>query len=274
MPELPEVEVLRRSLVPHLAGSRIVATEVLFPILREPVDLRSVVSCTEGATISGLRRRAKYLCIDLDNGWTLVIHLGMSGQLTVSGSGTAPELHEHVRFSLTGDRCLRFRDPRRFGMVFAVPTDDLPFDRHFAHLGIEPLDGALTGSFLADRATGRRAPVKSFLMDSRQVVGVGNIYASEALHVAGIHPRRSVGRISRQRWQRLADAVVAVLQRAIGEGGTTLRDFRDGGGESGYFQVSLRVYDRTGEACGRCGATIRRIVQTGRSSFYCPGCQR
>lgn len=274
MPELPEVEVLRRSLVPHLEGITITLTEVLFPVLREPIDLRSVISHTQDGRIRRLRRRAKYLLIEFENNWTLVVHLGMSGQLTLSEGGREPEPHEHLRFTLSDGRLLRFRDPRRFGMVFVVPTDELPSDRHFAHLGIEPLEGELTGAYLARESVGRSAPVKSFLMDNRRVVGVGNIYACEALHLARIHPKRSVGRISAQRWDLLAGAVRTVLQRAIDEGGTTLKDFRDGTGQSGYFRVSLEVYDRAGKPCRRCGRVIRRIVQTGRSSFYCPGCQR
>jgi len=274
MPELPEVEVLRRSLEPHLIGDRIERVEVSNPVLREPVDVARLRRAARGREVTGLRRRSKYLLIDLDGGWTLVVHLGMSGRLTLVPAGTPPELHEHVAFHLRSGRRLRLRDPRRFGVVFAVKTAELAADPHFAHLGVEPLEPGFSGETLARAAAGRRGPVKAFLMDAQVVVGVGNIYASETLHRAGVHPERSVARISRRRWERLAEAGMAVLRQAISQGGTTLNDFADGEGRSGYFQVSLPVYDREGEPCLACGRPVRRIVQSGRSTFYCPGCQR
>jgi formamidopyrimidine-DNA glycosylase len=273
VPELPEIEVLRRSLAPRLLGRRIVELEVSNPALREPVDSARLAAAVRGRVVTGLGRRAKYLLIDLDGDDAVVVHLGMSGRLTVAAGGAEREAHEHVAFHLDSGERLRFRDPRRFGLVLALPRGGLAVDRHFAHLGPEPLDG-LSGAMLEAAAAGRRGPVKSFLMDARVVVGVGNIYACEALYRAGIHPRRSVARISAQRWQALADSVRATLEAAIAEGGTTLNDFADGDGNAGYFQVSLAVYDRQGEACGRCGAAVRRIVQAGRSTFYCGGCQR
>lgn len=274
MPELPEVEVLRRSLAPHLAGDRIVRAEIRHPRLREPVDAAAIVRATEGRAVRELRRRSKYLLIDLEGGETLVVHLGMSGRLTLAPGGTPAEPHEHAAFRLASGGVLRFRDPRRFGLLFAVPTAALESDPHFVHLGLEPLAGELDGAALARLAAGRRGPVKSFLMDGRLVVGVGNIYASESLYRAGIHPARSVARIARPRWDRLAAAVVAVLGDAIAQGGTTLNDFADGEGNSGYFQVSLSAYGREGEPCATCGREIRRLVQSGRSTFYCPVCQR
>jgi formamidopyrimidine-DNA glycosylase len=198
----------------------------------------------------------------------------MSGRLTLVDEAEPHQAHEHVGIFLDSGEQLRFRDPRRFGLVFALPTGRLAMDRHFRHLGVEPLEPSFSGQVLAQRAGGRRRPVKNYLMDARSVVGVGNIYASEALFRARIHPRRSVGRISAASWQRLADAVQRTLQRAIEEGGTTLRDFTDGNGREGYFQVSLQVYDRAGKACRRCRSVIRQIVQAGRSTYYCPGCQR
>lgn len=274
MPELPEVEVLRRSLRPLLVGETIVGVRVRNPALREPVDRRGLGRKVRGRRISELRRRAKYLLIDLEGGNTLVVHLGMSGRLTLVAGDAPVERHEHVAFQLAGGQRLAFRDPRRFGLVYALPTSRLAEDRHFAALGVEPLGDEFSGDLLAGLARGRRGPVKSFLMDGRLVVGVGNIYASEALHQAEIHPRRSVARISRASWQRLTKAVRMTLRQAIGEGGTTLNDFADGEGRSGYFQVSLAVYGRQGGACLRCGRPIRRIVMSGRSTFYCPGCQR
>jgi formamidopyrimidine-DNA glycosylase len=274
MPELPEVEVLRRSLAPHLAGDRIERAEVRNAKLREPVAVSDLTRRTEGREILALRRRSKYLLIDLAGGETLVVHLGMSGRLTLAPADAPPEPHEHAAFRLASGRKLRFRDPRRFGLLFAAPTATLEADPHFAHLGVEPLAGALDGLVLSRLAAGRRGPVKSFLMDGRLVVGVGNIYAAESLFRAGIHPGRSVSRIALPRWHRLADAVVAVLEQAITAGGTTLADFADGLGESGYFQVALSAYGREGEPCPACGRPIRRLVQSGRSTYYCPGCQR
>lgn len=274
MPELPEVEVLRRSLEPHLVSDWIERVEVRNPALREAVETARLRRAAQGRQVTALRRRSKYLLIDLAGGRTVAVHLGMSGRLTLVPAATARELHEHVAFHLRSGRRLRLRDPRRFGLVFALPTADLAADPHFAHLGVEPLEPGFCGEVLARAAAGRRGPVKAFLMDARVVVGVGNIYASEALYRAGIHPARPVSRISPRRWERLAEAAVAVLRQAIAEGGTTLNDFADGEGRSGYFQVSLSVYDREGAPCPACGRPVRRLVQSGRSTYYCPRCQR
>ena len=290
MPELPEVEVLRRSLEPRLLGARIRAVEVRDGRLREPVDAAALARAARGRRVLALRRRSKYLLIDLEGGSTLVLHLGMTGQVTVVARREPAAPHEHVVFRLAGGERLRFVDPRRFGLVLALPTATIEEDAHFSQLGVEPLveSGdvreapvapatpvrALTGGLLRAAARGRRGPVKPFLMDARVVVGVGNIYASEALFEAGIDPRRSVARISAPRWERLAAAVRTVLARAIAQGGTSISDFVDGEGKAGYFQVSLAVYDREGEPCARCGAAIRRVVQAGRSTYWCPRCQR
>ena len=308
MPELPEVEVLRRSLAKRLVGARIARVEVREPRLRERTNARSLGAAATGRRILALERRAKYLLAHLEGGRTLVLHLGMSGRLTVVPPRTPRARHEHVAFHLEGGGRLRFVDPRRFGLVLALRTDRLSTDVHFAALGVEPLSageeaneaasevaeaeaeratgprarwseaGRLTagldGELLRQNAAGRRGPVKGYLMDAGVVVGIGNIYASEALYEAGIDPRRSVARIAPPRWERLAAAVRAVLSRAIAQGGTTLNDFVDGEGNPGYFQVSLAVYDREGEPCERCGAPIRRLVQLGRSTFFCPRCQR
>ena len=274
MPELPEIEVLRRSLEPHLVGDRIERVVVSNPALREPVDVRALTRRAAGRSVETLRRRGKYLLIDLEGGQTLVVHLGMSGRLTLAPGETPAELHEHVSFKLRSGRRLWLRDPRRFGLLFALSTADLPADPHFSHLGVEPLEPGFDGTLLAREAVGRRGPVKPFLMDATVVVGLGNIYATEALFRAGVHPARSVGRISRERWDRLAASGIAVLRQAITQGGTTLNDFADGEGNSGYFQVSLGVYGRAGEPCPVCGTPVRRIVQAGRSTFYCPRCQR
>lgn len=274
MPELPEVEVLRRSLEPHLTGDCIERIEVRNGALREPVDPAALARHARGREVAALRRRGKYLLVDLAGGRTVVVHLGMSGRLTLVPAGTPPELHEHVAFHLRSGRRLRLRDPRRFGVVFALRTAEVPTDPHFARLGMEPLDAGFSGSSLSRAAAGRSGPVKPFLMDASVVAGIGNIYATETLFRAGVHPVRSVARISLRRWDRIAGEAVAVLSQAIAEGGTTLNDFADGQGRSGYFQVSLGVYDRDGEPCPICRGAIRRIVQAGRSTFYCPRCQR
>lgn len=283
MPELPEVETVRRSLLRLLPGRRIRRVEVRAPELREPLD-RDALEALEGNVVGDLGRRAKYLLIETSDGTgasarTLVVHLGMSGRLTVVADGVPYDKHEHLALHLAdedGRPCGRLRlvDPRRFGQAFVLDSESLASDRHFAHLGIEPLDEGFDGGFLAARASGRRGPIKAFLMDATAVVGVGNIYASEALWRARVHPKRSVARISAATWQRLADAVRDVLADAIEQGGTTLNDFADGEGNAGYFQVSLDVYDREGEPCRRCGRILKRIVQSNRSTYYCPGCQR
>ncbi len=274
LPELPEIEVLRRSLAPRLLGRTIERIEVLNPSLREPVDGEALSAAATGNRIVGLGRRAKFLLIDLDSPHSLVIHLGMSGRLTLVQDDEPRERHEHLALHLDSGHRLRFRDPRRFGLVLALPTEGILDDRHFNRLGPEPLTNDLDGDLLERAAARRKGPVKGFLLDPRVIAGVGNIYACEALHRAGIHPARSVARIAARRWQRLAEEVRATLEEAIADGGTTLNDFVDGEGKSGYFQVSLAVYGHEGEECARCGRTIRRIVQSGRSTFYCPGCQR
>jgi formamidopyrimidine-DNA glycosylase len=273
MPELPEIEVLRRSLEPLLPGDVIERVSVSNAALREPVKTRELARLA-GTRIEGLRRRSKYLLVDVSGGSTVAIHLGMSGRLTLVPAAAPPEPHEHVSFHLRSGRRLRLRDPRRFGLVLRLGTAELATDRHFSGLGVEPLEADFSGAALRLTAAGRRGPVKSFLMDARVVVGIGNIYASETLFIARVHPLRSVGRIAPGTWQRLADSAVAVLQRAIAEGGTTLNDFADGEGRSGYFQVSLAAYGRDGQPCPRCATPIRRLVLSGRSTFYCPSCQR
>ena len=274
MPELPEIEVLRRSLEPHVVGDRIERVEVRDRRLREPVDARELVKRVSGRRIERLDRRGKYLLLDLEGGWSLAVHLGMSGRFTLVPEDEAMEPHEHVAFFLASGRKLRLRDPRRFGLVFTYKTAEREDDPHFSHLGVEPLEPGFSGATLRAAAEGRRGPVKAFVMDGTVMVGAGNIYAAEALFRAGVHPLRSVARISAKSWDRIAGSLVEVLAQAVGEGGTTLNDFADGEGRSGYFQVSLSVYGREGEACNRCGRTLRRVVLGNRSTYFCPGCQR
>jgi len=269
VPELPEVEVTRRGLARQLAGRRISAVEVREPRLRwrVPEDVLALA----GRTVRAVRRRGKYLLLDCGDG-AILVHLGMSGSLRVLPAGTAPGPHDHVDLVL-GERLLRLRDPRRFGAVLWAPANGAPH-RLLAHLGVEPLSRALDGARLHALTRGLRAPIKHVIMDARRVVGVGNIYASEALHRARIDPRTPAGRLSRERCDRLARAIKHTLRVAIRAGGASLRDFVGSDGVYGCFQARARVYDRAGLPCRRCGAAVRRIVQGQRSTYYCPSCQR
>jgi formamidopyrimidine-DNA glycosylase len=269
MPELPEVEVTRRGLARALAGRRVSAVAVREPRLRWRVP--EAVRALPGRTLRAVRRRAKYLLLDCGDG-LLIVHLGMSGSLRVLPAGTAPGRHDHVDVEF-GDRLLRLRDPRRFGAVLWSAANGAPHPL-LAHLGVEPLSRAFDGRRLHAMTRGHRAAIKTFLMDARRVVGVGNIYASESLFRARIDPRTPAGRLSPERCARLARAVQATLRAAIRSGGASLRDFVGSDGVYGCFQLRARVYERDGLACRRCGARVRRIVQGQRSTYYCPGCQR
>ena len=269
MPELPEVEVTRRGLAPRLTGRVISGATVRERRLRWPIP--EAVRALAGRRVRGVRRRAKYLLIDCDGGH-LLLHLGMSGSLRVLPRGTPAAKHDHFDLEL-GDRILRLRDPRRFGAVLWCETD---VDAHplLAHLGVEPLSRALTPAHLFGLARGSRVAIKQFLMDSRRVVGVGNIYASESLFLAKIDPRKPASRIPLKKYKDLVVAIRRTLHAAIRAGGSTLRDFVASDGARGYAQQKHWVYDRAGQPCRRCGAKIRRIVQGTRATYYCASCQR
>lgn len=270
MPELPEVETTRRGLAPHLEGRRVTTVLLRRPDLRWPIP-DAVRQRLPGQRIHAVRRRAKYLLADTDAGSAL-LHLGMSGMLRVLPPDTPVGPHDHVDIGLDSGRVLRFTDPRRFGSLLWQPPGEVhPL---LAGLGPEPLDPAFDGAHLARLAQGRRAPVKTFLMDQAVVVGVGNIYAAEALFQAGIDPRRAAGRVSDARFEALAAAVKAILAHAITRGGTTLRDFLNPDGAPGYFEQELWVYGRAGEPCKRCGRTLKGAVIGQRASTWCPACQR
>lgn len=271
LPELPEVETTRRGIRPFVLGQRLIGAEVRNPGLRWPVP-DDLSQCVSGQQVRDVRRRGKYLLIDLASG-SVIVHFGMSGSLRIVPAGSAAGPHDHVDMVIgSGDR-LRLRDPRRFGCVLWTDGDPL---RHalLAALGPEPLAEPFDGLYLYRRSRGRRTAVKNFIMDSRIVAGIGNIYANEALFRSRIHPTRPCGRISAVRYQRLADAIQTVLREAIKAGGTTLRDFYGGTGEAGYFTARLAAYDRVGEACQHCAGPIRRRVIGQRASYYCPRCQR
>jgi formamidopyrimidine-DNA glycosylase len=273
MPELPEIETIRRSLARSIVGRRVEGVTVHDTRLRVPVSQRVLRRELVGRTVSGVDRRSKYLLVECGDP-QLVLHLGMSGRL-LRQPAEAPRLpHTHVRFALDDGTELRFVDPRRFGLVFVVARAALDSHPRFADLGPEPLSAGFTAAVLAERAGTARRPIKNVLMDAAIVVGVGNIYACEALHRAAIHPGTIARRIRGPRWERLHTALQEVLRDAVEARGTTLQDFRDSDGMYGGFQFKLAVYGRSGENCGRCGRVVRRIVQAGRSTFYCPGCQR
>lgn len=271
MPELPEVETTRRGLEPLLAGRRITALEVREPRLRWPVPAELAPQLA-GARVRRLARRAKYLLLETDR-TGLLLHLGMSGSLRHCTPKTPLRRHDHLILHLDNDYQIRLHDPRRFGCCLPLPADGSPHPL-LADLGPEPLEPGFDGAYLFRRSRGRRGPVKAFVMDQATVVGVGNIYATEALFLAGIRPGRAAGRVTRAEYERLAMHIRAVLAAAIEQGGTTLRDFLREDGTHGYFRQSLRVYGRAGEPCRVCTGVLRtrRIGQ--RASSYCPTCQK
>jgi formamidopyrimidine-DNA glycosylase len=270
VPELPEVETTRRGIRGALRGRRITGMVLREARLRWPVD-PGLVRELPGQQVRDVRRRAKYLLIELERG-TLIAHLGMSGSLRVLPPATPLLAHDHYDLLLDTGRCLRFNDPRRFGSLIWVDGDPAEHPL-LAALGPEPLERGFDADYLHGRSRGRKVAIKQFLMDQHVVVGVGNIYASEALFRAGIHPRRAAGRVSRVRLEGLVAAVRAVLREAIRQGGTTLRDYVNAEGAPGYFRQELYVYERQGEPCRNCGTAIRQVAQGQRSTYFCPRCQ-
>ena len=270
MPELPEVETTRRGIAPYLLGHRVERLVVRQARLRWPIA-PSLRKHLPGQRIDAVERRAKYLLVGTAAG-TALLHLGMSGSLRVLAGATPPGAHDHVDWHLDDGHILRYTDPRRFGsQLWQAPGTT---HRLLAGLGPEPLEDACDGAYLWQRARGRTASVKAFLMDQKIIVGVGNIYAAEALFAAGIHPDRAASRVSLARYQRLADEVKRILGRAIARGGTTLRDFISPDGTPGYFEQELLVYGRSHQPCKVCGTAIQTIVLGQRSTFYCPHCQK
>ncbi|HEX8664337.1 MAG TPA: bifunctional DNA-formamidopyrimidine glycosylase/DNA-(apurinic or apyrimidinic site) lyase [Beijerinckiaceae bacterium] len=293
MPELPEVETVRRGLEPAMVGARFKKVEQRRPDLRFPFPQRFAERLA-GQEILGLGRRAKYLLADLSSGEVLVMHLGMSGRFLVTQGGktTAPgefyaehrqeRAHDHVVFHLSNGARVTYNDARRFGLMDLVPRPEIESCRHFEGMGIEPLGNELSGETVARLFAGKRTPLKAALLDQRLVAGLGNIYVCEALFRARLHPEAPAGSLAtlkgkpRAAAHRLAEEIRDVLTEAVGAGGSTLRDYAQTDGSLGYFQHRFRVYDREGEACPTpgCRGTVRRLVQAGRSTFYCPRCQR
>jgi formamidopyrimidine-DNA glycosylase len=270
MPELPEVETTRRGIAPHVLGQIIENVIVRQPQLRWPVPA-DLPEKLRGRIVRNVGRRGKYILLDMEAG-ALILHLGMSGSLRITAPDAPPRKHDHLDLIFGNGLCLRFHDPRRFGCL--LWTGDAP-ELHplLADLGPEPLEAEFSGRYLHDKSRGRSAPVKTFIMDSHVVVGVGNIYANESLFRAGISPVRPAGRISLQRYEKLAEAIRTVLEASIEQGGTTLRDFVNEAGNPGYFRQTLQVYDRDGEACRRCGSDIRLGRLGQRATYWCPHCQ-
>jgi formamidopyrimidine-DNA glycosylase len=272
MPELPEVETIVRGLAGSLPGRRLERAEVLHANLIEGESPAAFARGVEGLRVQGVERRAKNIVIGLGEA-RLVVNLGMTGRLLhLPSSDPGPERHVGVRFALDDGSWLVYHDVRRFGRLRRWVA--AAWEERSDALGVEPLEPAFDGAWLHRATRGSRAPIKSWLMDQKKVVGVGNIYAQEALHRAGVHPTRAAGSLSRQRAARLADSVREVLTEAVEFRGTTLMDYRDASGGEGGFAARLRVYGRGGEPCRTCGARLRRIVQAGRSTVYCPRCQR
>ncbi|MFD2365458.1 bifunctional DNA-formamidopyrimidine glycosylase/DNA-(apurinic or apyrimidinic site) lyase [Pseudoduganella sp. GCM10020061] len=277
MPELPEVEVTRRGVAPHIEGRTVDRVEMRREGLRWPFP-EELDQLLAGRTVLHTARRGKYLLIVFEHG-TLIVHLGMSGHLRVLPEGTPANKHDHfdlVVRDAQGVQVLRLTDPRRFGAVLWHPAGEGPVDAHLLlrGLGVEPLGEAFSGELLFRATRRRNAPIKQVLLAGDIVVGVGNIYACESLFRAGINPKTAAGRISRARYDRLAEAIRAILAQAIERGGSTLRDFINVNGQSGYFQQEYFVYDRAGVPCRVCGAPVRQIKQGQRSTFYCVNCQK
>ncbi len=283
MPELPEVETVRRGLLPVMEGTRILRADVNRPDLRWPLPKR-MAERVSGTRVMSLRRRSKYLLADLSSGETLLVHLGMSGRILISGVAPGVFLnrhamhdrHDHVVFHMEGGARVTFNDPRRFGAMDLVATASAEKHRRLAGIGPEPLGNEFDEVYLTSTLKGRRTTIKAALLDQRVVAGLGNIYVCEALHRAGVSPTRRVSRLAAGRIASLVPNVRDVLSEAIAAGGSSLRDYRQADGELGYFQHAFRVYGRDGDPCVKpgCGGRVVRTVQSGRSSFHCPKCQR
>ncbi len=275
MPELPEVETVRRGLALRLSGRRIVRAELRRPDLRRPFP-PMLAERLDGALIGDLRRRGKYILVELDDTGILLLHLGMSGRITTGGNNAPDEKHDHVVLTLDDGTVVRFNDPRRFGLLDYRPKSEIDAHPLLAAMGPEPLEPGFDGAYLERALAGKMTPIKSALLDQKIVAGLGNIYVCEALYRAGISPRRLAATVVGARAKRLAQAIRAVLDEAIAAGGSSLRDYVQANGELGYFQHRWAVYGKEGEPCPGCTCAegVRRITQAGRSTFFCAKKQR
>lgn len=274
MPELPEVEVVRRGLEPLLVGCRIMAVDGDCLPLRAPVPLTELRRQAQGAEVTAVERRAKFILLHLDTGALILLHLGMTGKVYPAPVGSPRRKHDHLWLRLENETEIRFNDCRRFGLVAVCSPEEAKAPALLAELGPEPLDPeAFTPAYLAARCRQRKTPIKNLLMDNRVVVGIGNIYANETLFAARISPLAPAGELRPAQLKKIVTTAREILRRAIAAGGTTIADFANAAGESGYFQVQLAVYGRQGQPCPHCRTTIERRLQGGRPTFFCPICQ-
>ena len=275
MPELPEVEVIKRGLQKHLPGRKVTGTAAGKKKLRLPFPRKDLKRYIQGQRIQSVDRRAKFLLITMDNGAVLAIHLGMTGRLGIFPGETPRLKHDHLSLLLDNNMQLRFNDSRRFGFIQVLPPgDDLSTCTMLAGIGPEPLGKEFTPNYLHRFAAGKNRPLKNFLLDSRVVAGIGNIYACEILFHAGLNPQKKIRRLSRKEWERVVASSRHVLKKAILCGGTTISDFVNASGKSGYFQLELQTYGRQGQPCNCCASPIARKTMAGRSTFFCPKCQK
>jgi len=274
MPELPEVEVIRRGLQTHLPGRKVVEITAGNKKLRLPVPRKNLKKYIQGARVESVARRAKFLLIAMDNGAYLIIHLGMTGRLGMFRAGSSMSKHDHLRLQLDNSMQLRFNDSRRFGSIQVLAPGSDFTNSMLADLGPEPFDPEFTPAYLQDYASGKSRPLKNFLMDSRVVAGIGNIYACEILFHAGLNPEKQVYRLSLKEWTKVVESSRYILQKAISCGGTTISDFVNESGQSGYFQLELQAYGQQGRPCRSCSAAIVKKTMAGRSTFFCPKCQK
>jgi len=271
MPELPEVETTLRGIHPFVMDAKLTAVDVRNSSLRWPVPVSELEQLV-GQRVAQASRRAKYILLDFRSA-TVILHLGMSGSLRVLDKEHVPQKHDHIDLVFNDTKVLRFNDPRRFGCLL-VSHGDLDEHKLLSHLGPEPLDEVFDAEYLFKQSRKRSVPIKNFIMQGQVVVGVGNIYASEALFLAGVRPTRHASKVTKREYSKLVEAIKFVLKRSIDMGGTTLRDFTRVDGQAGYFKQKLQVYDRLDQPCRECGTVIKKIVIGQRSSFYCPKCQK
>lgn len=271
MPELPEVETVLQALKPHVVGSTIAKASVLFPVLRLPLP-HNMTELLASKLIINIKRRAKYIMFELEGGLTLLVHLGMTGRLTVANLDYLPVKHDHVIISLN-DKMLVYNDPRRFGLIDIIETNKIHEHKLLCNLGPEPLESEFTAEYLSEVLKNRQIFIKAAIMDGKLLVGVGNIYASEALFMAGISPKRKANTLHLQDCEKLVSSIKKVLHAAINSGGSSIRDFVSTDGNKGHFQHHFAVYGKGGKECQICFKPIVKIYQSGRATFFCPNCQ-
>ena len=274
MPELPEVEIIKRGLQLHLPGRKVLETVAGNKKLRLPMPRKNLKEFIQGSRIESVGRRAKFLLITMDNGAILIVHLGMTGRLGVFPDGAPRIKHDHLRLQLDNNTQLRFNDIRRFGSIQVMAPDERLENTMLSHIGPEPFAEEFNAAYLHKLAKGKDRPVKNFLMDSRVVAGIGNIYACEILFHAGLSPVKKIKTLSKHDWKKIVTGTRHVLEMAIASGGTTISDFVNASGKSGYFQLELQTYGRQGKSCKSCECVISKITMAGRSTFFCPECQK